>query len=539
MKKTLSLLLALAMLMSLTAALAGEKPAAPDPKSILDGVELKPSENLWFEKPLEITGMGVHFNNYATEFDGCYFFPAIHKMTNAKVLIDWRVRDGFATQVATTLASKKLPDIIGAEGYGIMKLADEGAIIPLDEYLDLIPNVIAAVGENRMMDWRQADGHIYTLPTVVDVPGSQSLMIRKDWLDKLNLKTPENWEEWLTVWRAFRDNDMNGNGDKTDEIPLALEMGATGERCLASLLNAFGIRTSADTQFCLLDDGTYTMVYEHPRYPEFLQAVQDMYKEGLLDPEFTMRKQAELFTAMDANLVGTAMTWAERARISTYALRDSGAPDAMWACIAPIKGPHGDQMTQERKAVTSVWCLTSAAKEAGKVEDILRLFNWHYSDEGLQLYNFGIEGKTFDKVDGKCIVKPEFLTNGFVDYRATGMEFEPFGGHWLTEVFTQCLLKGETLDKVDDATLSFYNGLAVVNNDFFYAMPPTLETEEYTDNRGDLITGGEGVCVLRDRCIAGQITVEEFMAKYRTLKDNGLQDVIDAGTRAFDKIMGK
>lgn len=539
MKKTLSLILALVMALSLIVSLAEDKLVAPDPKTILDGVELKPSKNLWFEKGLEISGMGVHFNNYATEFDGCYFFPAIQKLTNATVKIDWRVRDGFATQVATTLASGKLPDLLGAAGYGVMKLADEGAIVPLDEYLHLIPNVIKAVGENRMMDWRQADGHIYTLPTVVDVPGSQSLMVRRDWLDQLQMNVPESWEEWLTVWRAFRDNDMNGNGDKTDEIPLALEMGGNGERCLASLLNAFGIRASADTQFCILDDGSYTMVYEHPRYMEFLKAVQDMYKEGLIDPEFSMRKQAELFTAMDANLVGTAMTWAERARISTYTLRESGDKDALWACISPIKGPHGDQMTQERKAVTSVWCITKAAKDAGKVEDILKLFNWHYSDEGLELYNYGIEGKTFDVVDGKKLIKPEFLANGFVDYRATGMEFEPFGGHWLTEVFTQCLLKGQSLDKVDDATLSFYEGLAVVNNDYFYSLPPTLETQEYTDNRGVLISGGEGVCVLRDQCIAGQISVEEFQKKYQALKDSGLQSVIDAGAAAFNKIMGK
>lgn len=539
MKKSLSLVLVLAMLLSLVGVFAQEKSAAPDPKSIMEGVKLEKSSTLWFENPIEITGMGVHFNNYITEFDGAYFFPAIQQKTNAKVAINWFVRDGFGTQVATTLASGKLPDIMGAEGYGVMKLVDEGAIVPLDEYIDLIPNVVAAVGEGRMMDWRQADGHIYTIPTVVDVPGSQSLMIRKDWLDKVGLQMPTNWEEWLTVWRAFRDNDLNGNGDATDEIPLALEMGPTGERSLASLLNAFGIRASADTQFCLLDDGTYTMVYEHPRYPEFLAAVQELYKEGLLDREFTMRKQAELFTAMDSNLVGTAMTWAERARISTYALRESGAPEAMWECIAPIKGPHGDQMTQERKAVTSVWCITKAAKDAGKVEDILKLFNWHYSPEGLELYNYGIEGKTFDYVDGKAIVKPEFLANGFVDYRLTGMEYEPFGGHWMTEAFTQCLLKGETLDKVDDATLSFYNGLAVVNNDYFYSMPPTLETQAYTDYRGDLITGGEGVCVLRDQAVAGQLTVDEFMKKYQTLKDNGLQEVIDAGTEAFNKIMGK
>lgn len=73
MKKLLSLLLAATMLLSLSFAIA-EESKAPDPKSILEGVELEPSKDLYFEEPLEITGMGIHFNNYPTEYDGCYYF---------------------------------------------------------------------------------------------------------------------------------------------------------------------------------------------------------------------------------------------------------------------------------------------------------------------------------------------------------------------------------------------------------------------------------------------------------------------------------
>jgi putative aldouronate transport system substrate-binding protein len=276
MKKILALVLAAMVLLSLGTVVAEKSP------------------NLYFDKELSIKGMGIHFNNYPTAFDGTFYFPTILERTNARVEIDWRVIENYGTQVATLLASGQLPDILVAGDYGVTNLASEGAIIALDDYLDLIPNIVAAVGEKRMANWRSADGHIYTIPTIVDVPGSQSVMIRQDWLDALGMKAPETWEEWLALWRGIRDNDLNGNGDLNDEIPLALEKGANGERCLASLLNAFGIACSADTQFCVLEDGTYTLVYEHPRYPEFLQAVQDLYKEGLLDQEFATRTQAEL-----------------------------------------------------------------------------------------------------------------------------------------------------------------------------------------------------------------------------------------------------
>lgn len=539
MKKVLAIVLALAMLLSVTAAMAEDVSAevAEMNTALIEAAKaLEPSEALHFETPLEITGMGVHFNNYPTEFDGCYYFPAIQSLTNATITIDWRVQDNYATQVATALASGALPDIINAGDYGVMNLVNEGAVVALDEYLDLIPNIVAAVGEERMADWRQADGHIYTIPTIVNVPGSQSVMIRQDWLDALEMDVPTNWDEWVELWRAIKDNDLNGNGDPNDEIPLALEQGSNGERSMASLLNAFGIRASSDCQFCVLDDGTYTMVYEHPRYREFLEAVQGLFEEGLIDPEFATRTQAELFTAMDSNLVGTTMTWAERARISTTTNREAGDEDALWTCVAPIVGPHGDQMTQERAAVSSVWCISADAAAAGKVEDILRLFNWSYSDEGKMLYNYGIEGVSYDMVDGTAVLKPVMVANGFVDYRSLGCEFEPFGGEWETNAFMQCLFAGMTLEELDDASASFYNGLAVVNNDYFYAMPQTLDTEAYVEYRAELIT--TGVCVLRDQTIAGQMTVDDFFTQYESLKAQGLQEVIDAGTEAYALLSG-
>ena len=539
MKKVLAIILALTMLLGVASAVAESTSEATlaMQQALIDAAKALPkSENLYFENGLEISGMGVHYNNYPTEFDGCFYFPAIQSLTGAKIVVDWRVEDNYSTQVATTLASGNLPDILQAGAYGVMNLAGEGAIVALDDYIDLIPNIVEAVGEDRMANWRQPDGHIYTIPTIVNVPGSQTVMVRQDWLDALNMEIPETWDQWVELWRAIKANDLNGNGDPNDEIPLALEQGANGERSMASLLNAFGIRASSDCQFCVLDDGTYTMVYEHPRYREFLEAVQSLYAEGLIDQEFATRTQAELFTAMDSNLVGTTMTWAERAKLSTYSNREGGDEDALWTCVTPIDGPYGDQMTQERAAVSSVWCITTAAEEAGKVEDILKLFNWNFSEEGINLYNYGIEGVSYDMVDGVATMKPEMVSNGFVDYRLIGCEYEPFGGAWQTNAFMQCLFAGQGMDALDDASASFYNGLAIVNDGHYYAMPQTLETEEYVEYRAELIT--TGVCVLRDQAVAGQLSVDEFFAKYEQLKAQGLQDVIDAGAAAYALLSG-
>ncbi|MDY4062702.1 MAG: extracellular solute-binding protein [Candidatus Limiplasma sp.] len=539
MKKLVSLALALVMLLSLTSAMADTVGGMAD--GWWKDIEIAPSETFHLDEPLTITALGIHFNQYPTEFDGCYYLPTVEKYTNVHLQVDWRPDSDWNTQVATALAGgiDNLPYLIRPGTYGVAALANEGAIVPLDDYLDLIPNIVAAVGEERFADWKAADGHFYTIPTIVNVPGSQSTAVRKDWLDKLNMDVPTTWEQWKAYWYGVRDNDMNGNGDTTDEIPIVLEMGQNGERSLHALLNAFGIKASSDAQFCVLDDGTYTMVYEHPRYREFITEMQQLYADKIIDQEFATRYQADMYNTMSGNLAGTVFTWAEQCAVHSETLIANGVEDGLYLTCAPITGPYGDQWIQKRQGITGNWCITAKAEADGKVEDILKFWNWMFSDEGVMLYNYGIEGYTYTMVDGSPVINPEITAAGFNDYRTLGMEFEPVGGNWQNDAFMQCVFSGKTVDELTIPRKSFYDGLNEhgVNDGKYYAMPPTLETEAYVEYRAELITSG--VCALRDQCVAGQLSVDDFFAKYEELKGRGLQDIIDQGTEAYALIVGE
>ena len=539
MKKLVSLALALVMLLSLTSAMADTVGGMAD--GWWKDIEIAPSETFHLDEPLTITALGIHFNQYPTEFDGCYYLPTVEKYTNVHLQVDWRPDSDWNTQIATALAGgvDSLPYLIRPGSYGVAALANEGAIVALDDYLDLIPNIVAAVGEERFADWKAADGHFYTIPTIVNVPGSQTTAVRKDWLEKLGMDVPTTWEEWKAYWYGVRDNDMNGNGDTTDEIPIVLEMGQNGERSLHALLNAFGIKASNDAQFCVLDDGTYTMVYEHPRYREFITEMQQLYADKIIDQEFATRYQADMYNTMSGNLAGTVFTWAEQCAVHSETLIANGVEDGLYLTCAPITGPYGDQWIQKRQGVSGNWCITEKAAQDGKVEDILKFWNWMFSEEGVMLYNYGIEGYTYTLVDGKPVINPEITAAGFNDYRTLGMEFEPVGGNWQNDAFMQCVFSGKTVDELTVPRKSFYDGLNEngVNDGKYYAMPPTLETEAYVEYRAELITSG--VCALRDQCVAGQLSVDDFFAKYEELKGRGLQDIIDQGTEAYALIVGE
>lgn len=182
-------------------------------------------------------------------------------------------------------------------------------------------------------------------------------------------------------------------------------------------------------------------------------------------------------------------------------------------------------MIQERELVSSSWCITAGAKKAGKVENIVRLFNWCFTREGSWLYNYGIEGVSYDVVEEKPVIKKELIEQSFDDYRAVGCNFEPFGGLWLEDAFMQCLFSGKTEDELDEITEESYKGLFTVNDRYFYTQPVTFETNAYVKYRSSLIT--VGVCPLRDKTIRGEITVEDFFEEYMKLKEKGLNQVIE------------
>lgn len=239
---------------------------------------------------------------------------------------------------------------------------------------------------------------------------------------------------------------------------------------------------------------------------------------------------ASIERAMGDNTLGSAMTFAASGA-QTATLRENGVKDALWICVKPVAGPHGDRMIQERELISPTWCITAGAKENGKVEDIVRFFNWCFTKEGSYLYNYGIEGVSYALVDGAPVLDKALVANGFSDYRSVGINYEPFGGYWLQDAYMQCLFAGQTPENLPDIQAQIYSGLFTVNNDFFYTQPLTAETESYVKYRSSLITSG--VCRLRDQAIRGEITPEAFWTAYAQLKEKGLNQVIADGNAHY------
>ncbi len=184
---------------------------------------------------ITIEFMGIEGTGYADP-DDMSSLKYYESKTNIHFEFTGVAEGQVGTRKALVLQSKDWPDIFGFyynsfTDYEIYKYGKEGAFVDVSEYLDDYAPNIAKYLEDRVTKAMNTDaeGHVYTIPSSAATAKrsvnwhntyNHWLSINKTWLDNLDLDIPTTPNEFLTVLRAFRDNDPNGNGI-ADEVPYA------------------------------------------------------------------------------------------------------------------------------------------------------------------------------------------------------------------------------------------------------------------------------------------------------------------------------
>jgi putative aldouronate transport system substrate-binding protein len=533
-KRMLAAVLAVSMLVGLFSGCGGQETgtsqssaATEEEGSTVSEVssEGETSDTL-FAEPLEFTIMAPIWEPHTKATEDMEIFNAMAEKTNTKITYEWVPQDGYKDRVTTALASGDIPEVISSRD-SLSMLISQGAALPLDELLaEYGPNIMASIEDVLPGLKNPADGKLYSVPFVLDYPPAYAMLVRKDWLTAVGIeKIPETWDEWMAAWTAFRDGDPNGDGDNTNDIPYGGDV--------YSLMPAFGMNINGKEAFMVTDEGEYTLAYESPDFRTYLEAMREMYKEGLLDQEFVTRgtyvNQKEFEKALFAGIVGSGMTWAEIAKRTTESVREIN-PDAEMVGTKAITGPDGKGALPARGKASPSVVLTVSAEEKGIADEIIQYYNWIFSEEGIRMASYGIEGKHYDMVDGKPVIKEPYC-NDFVTARGAGLNFTPLPHCFSSDAYEQILLGGKSVDTLDPITKLYYDALN--NGSEYYNAPPVLETEAYMDNQAVIMPKLD---TMLSECVTGQITIDEFYTQYEALKPIGLQAILDEGKAAWEEI---
>lgn len=287
-------------------------------------------------EPVTLDVLTVRWGNMGDTFLQNQWLKDLEKQTNVK--INWQIMSSndWGEQKSIMLASGTLPDII----FGDIVFSDSDIVNnlsyfrPLDEYIDqYMPNLKAAMEETPEMKQMSTfpDGKIYSLPARLPSRPESSIqpIINKTWLDKVGLDVPDNTEELYQVFKAFKEQDPNGNG-KADEIPVS----GSGDISV-DLYNPFGI-TDLNANSMMVVDGEPLFYPITENYKEAIKWAHQLYAEGLIDQE-VFTQDNTMLTAKQQNpdvpLVGFSNQWVPDAVFGKW--KDQ------YIAIPPIAGPDG------------------------------------------------------------------------------------------------------------------------------------------------------------------------------------------------------
>ena len=264
-----------------------------------------------------------HTHNMGDDFNEQLGFQMAEEATG--IHIEWiSVSDGSAEKVNAMLTAD-LPDAF------LGLVSEEQIASSMDSFADLsgileenAPHVMedykTIEGGMDLITW--PDGSIRALMTGDEVSYANDAMgitiINKKWLDQLGMDIPTTMEEFYEVLCAFRDNDMNGNGDASDEIPLKTSEAnwCAGVMNMANPWGIGGYSSSAESHYFMVKDGKAIPTMDTDAYRGFLEYMHRLVQEGLYDVESFTETNDQFFAKLKSGVVGVAVCWSPYAMMS-------------------------------------------------------------------------------------------------------------------------------------------------------------------------------------------------------------------------------
>ncbi|PWW07227.1 carbohydrate ABC transporter substrate-binding protein (CUT1 family) [Paenibacillus cellulosilyticus] len=292
-----------------------------------------------------------------------------------RIKYEWTAKgDLYNEKLGVALAAGNLPDVVRVNAQQLRQLSNAGLIQDLtnvyNKYATPFTKEVLSQEGTAPFESATVDGKLMGIPeTGSSIEGAQFIWIRTDWLDRLGLEPPRTMDDLLKISKAFTHNDPDGNGSN-DTFGLAITqylwdpiMGMTD---FVAGYDAF------PNIWIEATNGQLTYGAIQPEARTALQVLQNMYKDGQLDPEFMFKDGSKANEWITSGKVGMfyGEQWGSFSAQSSY----SKNGNARWQAYPIVSDTGGLAKVPLRFATDQFLAVRKGYEHP---EAIMKLLNLH------------------------------------------------------------------------------------------------------------------------------------------------------------------
>lgn len=342
---------------------------------------------------------------------------------------------GYADKLTAMLMTGDIPDIIYFQG-GDKAIADQGVLEDLTPYIERSEYLKDALFEANKQRLANYPYLLYVFPARVSEP-----VVRKDWLEKAGLDKPETVDEYVEMFKAFRDGDFDGDGqDNTYGVSTYDTTDA-----LDSIFNqAFGVTST----WMKNDAGEWIPSRVSDAEKAKLEFYAMLVREKLYDPEYITThwdvNEDKFYSGRSGTIIGTAGEV-----IDIYGGKLAAAhpdQDTELVLLDPPKGPAGQGLIAIDVSKESRGFAISTTSQ--HKEEAFKFLDFMASPEGQMIDRLGFEGVHYTK-DGDTYNFTDKMATWYARFSQSASWTPP--GQWMSEAAAQSLENAQKYFVADNA----------------------------------------------------------------------------------------
>ena len=541
LKRSLAMGMAVAMVGTTLAGCGGSSSAAASSTAESTAGSEAAAEPANAEKPYEgttltwYTKLNANVSDNYTNLGETPWAQYVEEKTGIHIEFQHPTQGSENEEFAVMVASGEYPDIIehtwtsysGGGGAAI----NDGVIIALDDYMDQAPNLSALLEENPEISKmiKSSSGNYYCFPFLrgLETPNktefSSGLTYRADVLKELGFDTvPETIDEWEEVLRAAKAAGFSKPFTTRNEWV---------KDVWSPAFDNWGS--------FYVDDGVVKNGLIEDSRKEFIARMAAWYDEGLLDNDWMQADKKSTQTDFVAgNCVLGYAPFGQGLGTYTQAMMeaDPNFKEEYIQAAAPVTSTKGKnaKFSKMNNIFDQSGVSAAISSQCKNVEAAVWLLDWMYSEEGMICYNFGIEGVSYEMVDGKPVYTDVIMNN------PDGMSVAQ-----ALAAYTRTSTSGVGV-QMEDYIEQYYAQdnqktaleLSMKTDMGEHMFPPCSVSEENQDRYTEIMSQ---VKTLSDEMeasfICGTTSMDEWDSYQQKLKDAGIEEAIAMMQQAYDNYM--